>query len=69
MAVKVNGKELTIEKPVSVTELLQLSKAEAPEYVTVELNDEFVKRGDFDKTQVKDGDVVEFLYYMGGGAQ
>lgn len=69
MTVKVNGKDLTLEKPVSVTELLTLAKAEAPEYVTVELNDEFVKRGDFDTTQVKDGDVVEFLYYMGGGAQ
>lgn len=69
MAVKVNGKDLTLDKPVSVTELLTLAKAESPEYVTVELNDEFVQKADFDTTQVKDGDVVEFLYYMGGGAQ
>lgn len=69
MVVKVNGKDFTLEKPVSVTELLTLAKAESPEYVTVELNDEFVKKDAFDSTQVKDGDVVEFLYYMGGGAQ
>ena len=38
-------------------------------YVTVTLNDEFVERDNFETTVLKDGDVVEFLYFMGGGAR
>ena len=39
------------------------------EYVTVTINDEFITKADVPETEVKDGDVVEFLYYMGGGAR
>ena len=35
--------------------------------VTVELNGEILERESFATTQVKDGDEVEFLYFMGGG--
>ena len=35
--------------------------------VTVTINDEFVESGAFESTVLKDGDVVEFLYFMGGG--
>lgn len=69
MTVTVNGEPLTIEKSVNLTEFLQVAKAEQPEYVTVQLNDEFVDHSGFDKTFVKDGDTVEFLYFMGGGAR
>lgn len=69
MNLTVNGKPATIEnKPsVNVNELLEdLSVAQA-EYVTVELNGEVLDREDFASTTVKDGDTVEFLYFMGGG--
>ena len=33
----------------------------------VELNEQILKRSLFDSTQLKDGDKVEFLYFMGGG--
>ncbi|RGS70700.1 sulfur carrier protein ThiS [Mitsuokella sp. AF21-1AC] len=69
MTVTVNGEPLTIEKSINLTEFLQVAKAEQPEYVTVELNGEFVDHSGFDKTFVKDGDTVEFLYFMGGGAR
>lgn len=69
MTVTVNGEPLTIEKSVNLTEFLQVAKAEQPEYVTVELNGEFVDHLGFEKTFVKDGDTVEFLYFMGGGAR
>ena len=69
MTVTVNGEPLTIEKSVNLTEFLQVEKAEQPEYVTVELNGEFVDHSGFEKTFVKDGDTVEFLYFMGGGAR
>jgi len=41
---------------------------ETPQYVTVTLNDEFLQSGTFEQTVLKDGDSVEFLYFMGGGA-
>ena len=39
-----------------------------PQYVTVTVNDEFVDRAAFDTTALKEADEVEFLYFMGGGA-
>lgn len=69
MTVTVNGEPLEIEKSINLTEFLQVAKAEQPEYVTVQLNGEFVDHAGFDKTFVKNGDTVEFLYFMGGGAR
>ena len=40
-----------------------------PSGVTVTINDEFISKEDVPNTVVKDGDVVEFLYYMGGGTR
>lgn len=69
MKLTVNGEPLEIEKPINVKELLVVAKAEQPEYVTVELNGEFVDHSGFESTLMKDGDTVEFLYFMGGGAR
>ena len=49
-------------------------KKEYPEGLTVkeliEKEDvEFVESGAFESTEVKDGDEIEFLYFMGGGAR
>lgn len=68
MKIKANGNDVTLDKEVSVKELLTVLKVEAPEYVTVQLNDEILLTGDFETTYVKENDVVEFLYFMGGGA-
>ena len=56
-----------IAEGISVLKLLEQENVEMPEYVSVSINEEFVKREDFDKRIVKDGDEVEFLYFMGGG--
>ncbi len=69
MKLTVNGEPLEIEKPINIKELLVVAKAEQPEYVTVELNGEFVDHSGFETTLVQDGDTVEFLYFMGGGAR
>ena len=50
-----------------VTQLIEAEKLEMPEYVTVSVNDEFIEREKFDVTILKDGDNIEFLYFMGGG--
>lgn len=67
MLIKVNGKDLTLEKEISVQQLIDEQRIEAPEYVTVQLNDEFIDRNDFASILLKDGDIIEFLYFMGGG--
>jgi sulfur carrier protein len=51
----------------SVSELITEEKVETPMYVTVSVNDEFVKTDQLGATILRDGDVVEFLYFMGGG--
>jgi sulfur carrier protein len=48
--------------------MLEELKVNDPLYVTVQLNDELVPRTNFDAAIVREGAVVEFLYYMGGGA-
>lgn len=69
MNLKVNGKTAAIseEDAINITGLLTVLRVEQPEYVTVELNGEILERDNFESTLVKDGDSVEFLYFMGGG--
>lgn len=67
MKIQANGKEVVLEKELTVRELLIRQKVEMQDYVTVQLNDEFVAKDDFGTLLVKDGDIVEFLYFMGGG--
>ena len=69
MKLTVNGEALEIEKSINLKELLVVAKADQPEYVTVQLNGEFVDHSGFETTFVKDGDQIKFLYFMGGGAR
>ena len=56
MKLTVNGEALEIEKSINLKELLVVAKADQPEYVTVQLNGEFVDHSGFETTFVKDGD-------------
>ena len=67
MKLTVNGEILELDKSINIKELLVVAKADQPEYVTVQLNGEFVDHSGFENTFVKEGDTVEFLYFMGGG--
>ena len=67
MIITVAGEKREYKDGLTVNELIALENVETPEYVTVSLNDEFVAKDAFD-TALKDGDNVEFLYFMGGGA-
>ncbi len=69
MKIAVNGKEVVLESALTVKELLETQKVEMQDYVTVQLNEEFINREDFPTLLVKEGDVLEFLYFMGGGAR
>jgi sulfur carrier protein len=68
VTITANGKPVEISGEMSVSQLLEEIKVEMPEYVSVQLNGEMLLRANFDATPVKEGAVVEFLYYMGGGS-
>jgi len=67
MKIFVNGKETDLNNSLTVIELLVEQKVKMPEMVSVELNGQILRRSDFEKNVLKDGDKVEFLYFMGGG--
>lgn len=66
MLVTVAGEKKKIEQGTTIAKLIEIEKVENPEYVTVTVNDEFLNRADFETTQVKENDTIEFLYFMGG---
>ena len=66
--ITVGGERREIKESTTISELLTLENVEMPEYVSVSVNEEFVLREDSSSRILKDGDEVEFLYSMGGGA-
>ena len=67
MNITVAGEKKEVKEGLTVAELIVAENVETPQYVTVSVNEEFVEADAFDKTALKEGDVVEFLYFMGGG--
>jgi sulfur carrier protein len=65
MQVKINGKPEEVPGG-TVLDLLKAKNID-PHMVAVELNDAMVERDHLNTTRVKDGDALEFLFYMGGG--
>lgn len=63
----VNDEVQEVTLPLNLSELIKLNRVFQPEMVTVQVNEEFVEREDYDATQLKEGDKVDFLYFMGGG--
>ncbi len=69
MFITVAGEKKEVKDGLTLIELIELEKVEMPDYVTVSINDEFVETEAKAATILKDGDNVEFLYFMGGGSQ
>ncbi|MDD5435094.1 MAG: sulfur carrier protein ThiS [Nitrospira sp.] len=65
MRVKVNGKAEDIEEK-TILEILKTKNVE-PRMVAVEVNGELIERDNYETTFLKEGDEIEFLYFMGGG--
>lgn len=66
MKLSINGKIEEAADGINISKLLELKKIR-PEVVTVELNGEIINRAKFGENALKDGDKLEFVYYMGGG--
>ena len=65
--ITVNGEAQEVLLPLSLTELIRQNNVQQPEMVSVQVNDDFVDRTEWDGLQLKEGDNVDFLYFMGGG--
>ena len=63
----VNGDAQEVNLPLNVSELIKQSDVQQPDMVSVQVNEEFAEREDWDAIQIKEGDKVDFLYFMGGG--
>ena len=65
--ITVNGEPREVQLPLTLLELIALSEVQQPEMVSVQVNEEFADRSEWDSIQIGEGDSVDFLYFMGGG--
>ena len=65
--ITVNGEAQEVQLPLSLTELIKQNDVQQPDMVSVQVNEDFVDRNEWDSIQMKEGDSVDFLYFMGGG--
>lgn len=65
MRLKVNGEDFETKKE-TIALLLDEMKI-VPERVAVEVNLKVIKRADFENYKLKEGDIVEIVYFVGGG--
>ena len=67
MVITVAGDKKEVKDAITVEELIVQEDVETPQYVTVSVNDDFIDKAAFETYALKEGDSVEFLYFMGGG--
>lgn len=66
MDVVVNGRERRLEDGATVAALLrEMDLDDRP--VAVEVNRRIVRRGEFERTALRDGDRIEIVTFVGGG--
>src|SRR3990167_10746669 len=65
--ITLNGKPSQIQTCTTVSDLLLKWKVRA-ELVTVEVNENILQKLDYDTKEIKAGDEVNFVFYMGGGS-
>jgi thiamine biosynthesis protein ThiS len=66
LTITLNGESLELAGPMTVGELLAHLKVD-PRRVAVEHNLVVLKRAAFDTVEVRDGDQVEIVNFVGGG--
>ena len=65
MQLTINGKPETLEVS-TISDVLKAKDID-PQLVAVELNTQMIDNEHLATTSVKDGDKLEFLFFMGGG--
>lgn len=67
MKINVAGTDKEYAAGTTISQLITAENVESPDYVTVSINEDFVKSCEFSTRQLQENDKVEFLYFMGGG--
>ena len=67
MQVTVNGEARTVPDGTTAAQLLELLKV-IPERVVVEVNLTILKRAQLPATALSEGDTIEIVQFVGGGA-
>ena len=65
MKLFINGEAEEVKAEMSLVDLLRHLNLDGP--VAVELNREVVPRAQHSETQLKDGDTLEIVHFVGGG--
>jgi thiamine biosynthesis protein ThiS len=67
LQVQLNGEcREFLHQNLSLSELIQ-ELSLAPQRIAVELNKQIVRRDEWDKTSIKEGDQIEIVHFVGGG--
>ena len=64
--IKVNGKEVSNANGVSLEEYL-IREGYLLERIVIELNGEIIPKSQYSQTNIKDGDSLEVISFVGGG--
>lgn len=68
MKIIFNGVEVTLNESSTIKELATLKKVNI-EHCVAELNGEILPRGTFDEVNLKEGDALELIRFVGGGSK
>ena len=66
--VQVNGESRQVADGISLSDLVA-DLALAPERIAIECNRQVVRRGEWSETTLADGDRIEIVHFVGGGAE
>jgi sulfur carrier protein len=66
MTITLNGEKKEVPENITVLGLLEVLNIRH-QRVAVELNETIVKKDTYDRTVIKDGDILEVVSFMGGG--
>ena len=67
MTLVIAGEKKEYAEGTTVAQLIAAEQISDPQSVTVSVNEEFLRIAQYKSYVLKDGDEVEFLYFMGGG--
>lgn len=67
MTLIIAGEKKEYAEGTTAAQLIAAEKISDPQSVSVSINEEFLRSNQYDSHVLKDGDEIEFLYFMGGG--
>jgi thiamine biosynthesis protein ThiS len=66
LRIQVNGRPQEVEENLSLSQLVT-SLDLKPEQIAIELNQEVIRRGEWQNTDLRDDDKIEIVHFVGGG--